>query len=152
MEFTGTLLLVSHDRAFLDNVVTSTIAFEEDGPHQYVGGYEDWIRQKQARKPASGGKPKKQAGDNKKNEPSGNKKRGGLTYAQELELQELPGQIEELENRINALHEEMADPAFFQQEQATIRAKQDELKNLEGELEETFERWAELDALTSENA
>ncbi len=151
MEFTGTLLLVSHDRAFLDNVVTSTIAFEEDGPHQYVGGYDDWIRQKQARKPAGGDKPKKQNASAQKTSPE-KKKGNGLTYAQELELKELPGRIEDLETRISALHEEMADPGFFQREQDQIRARQDELRDLEKELEETFARWEELDAGASENA
>jgi ATP-binding cassette subfamily F protein uup len=142
MEYKGTLLLVSHDRAFIDNVVTSTIAFEEDGPRQYVGGYEDWIRQRRENKPAA---QKKKAASAKR-QPRKETSEAGLTYAEQLELKDLPEKVEELENRIGALHSEMAEPDFFQADADTITGKQKELQALENELEDSFARWEDLDS------
>ena len=142
LEYPGTLLLVSHDREFLNNVVTSTLVLEGQGRvKEYAGGYDDWIAQ---RKPpaASGpakpmGKPKKQTGKAKP--------RQRLTYGEKLELERLPGRIEELEKRQTAIHEQMSATAFFQQDRNIIAKATAELKTVEEKLEETFKRWEELE-------
>ena len=150
MDFQGTLLLVSHDRAFLDNVVTSTLVFEDDGYiGEYVGGYSDWLRQRKtmmtnvpgrkqktapAEKPATsatdytGGKPKK------------------LSYKDQRELDALPLRIEALDSEQAELQETTSDPGFYQQDQQTISAALARLEDVTAELEQCYARWEELEA------
>jgi ATP-binding cassette subfamily F protein uup len=120
VDWPGTLLLVSHDRAFLDNVVTSTFVFEGDGVvEEYVGGYEDWLRQRKAvpaaRRPAalSGSRAVQTAAKN----VVGARK---LSYRERRELDELPDRIEALEAERNAIGGAIADPAFYKQPGAAI--------------------------------
>jgi ATP-binding cassette subfamily F protein uup len=147
VNFTGTVLLVSHDRAFLNNVVTSTIVFEENGVREYFGGYDDWVRQ---RKPAA----TRQTGEgstartrsSKAAEPSPGEKRK-LTFKERKELESLPEFIAKYESQIAALHGEMAEPQFYQQSGSRIAAEQARLTELEGQLAAAYHRWEELEQL-----
>lgn len=143
MDFDGTLLLVSHDRTFLDNVVTSTVAFEGDGRvREYVGGYEDWLRQrpvntnKKARQDNSGPAPEK------KPAPRGKTKLG---YHEQRELIDLPGRIEELEQEQTALEKQISDSEFYKQDKAAITGTLSELERIRRELEQAYARWEELE-------
>ncbi len=142
MDYSGTLLLVSHDRTFLDNVVTSTIAFEGDGKvYEYIGGYQDWLAQKRdAAKPAEPAKKKSAAPAAAVVKP---KKK--LSYNLQRELDQMPVKIDELENKIKALTEKMAKPEFYQQEQSLVAAAGNDLKALQDELDGCFARWEELE-------
>ncbi|CAN0370167.1 unnamed protein product, partial [Ectocarpus sp. 4 AP-2014] len=112
IEFEGTLLIVSHDRAFLNNVVTNTLVFEPDGVRDYVGGYDDWIRQRdaaaKAQQPAA--KPKSAGIPAPSKAPPVKK----LAYKEKRELESLPKTIEQLEAKLSELHAKMAEPAFYQ--------------------------------------
>ncbi len=142
--FSGTLLLVSHDREFLDNVVTSTIAFEEDGPHQYVGGYQDWLRQRPATV-STADKPARSTDKSAERKQQSSRPRK-LTYGEELELAALPEKMENLEQRIEAVQQEMADPDFYQHAADRIAARTQELDALQQEMEAAFTRWEELES------
>ena len=145
MQFTGTLLLVSHDREFIDNVVTSTLVFEHGRVNQYVGGYQDWLRQ---RPPApEEKKPTKPAEPPAAKPAAASPPVRKLSYSERLELEKLPGEIEQLEADIAALHTRMAEPDFYQQAPAEIAQAQEQLASLESTLETRFARWETLDAL-----
>ncbi len=144
LEYTGTLLLVSHDRAFLDNVVTSCLVFEGDGRiREYVGGYSDWLRQRSAPEPALAAKPKPAPTPALK--PPRPATPGRLSYNERRELEQLPARIEELEQRQRELHALTADPAFYKQEPAAITRQLEELRVLEAELAAVYERWEKLE-------
>lgn len=147
LEFEGTVLLVSHDRSFLDNVVTSTLAFEGNGKIQeYVGGYNDWLRQrpvidsKPAAKPAE--KPKAQEAAVKA--PAAKKK---LSYKLQRELDALPGLLEEAEAKLEELQEEVSGPDFYQQDHQFVTDKLAALQTQEEALETLMDRWVELEAM-----
>lgn len=141
-DFKGTLFLVSHDRAFLNRVVTSTIAFEGDGQvREYVGGYDDWLQQRQAtvlepvkEKPVNRGKPKKD-------------RPRKLTFKEKSELNGLPLRIEALETEVAKLHEKIADPEFYRTAGPAVAAVNARLEEIERQLATTYHRWEELDAL-----
>jgi ATP-binding cassette subfamily F protein uup len=144
MEYQGTLLLVSHDRAFINNVVTSTLVFEDDGLiHEYVGDYDDWLRQRPEKITSLQAKPKAVAA--RKAEKPRNSKPQKLSYKDQRELDQLPKKIESLENELNALQEQMAHPDFYQQDGTQIAEAQTRLAELETELAECFERWEILE-------
>ena len=143
VDFTGTLLLVSHDRAFLDNTVTSTLVFEGDGRvGEYVGGYSDWLRQRPS--PAADGRPAAAAPRARRPRPAeaGHK----LSYHEVRELEALPARIEALESEQARLHERLADPAFYREAGAAVAEVRDRLAELERELAQAFERWERLEA------
>ncbi|QDU66065.1 ATP-binding cassette domain-containing protein [Engelhardtia mirabilis] len=143
-EFQGTLLLVSHDRAFLDNVVTSTLVFEGRGRfREYVGGYEEYRRasERAAAPKAKKAKPAKQ-------EPKAAKPRK-LTYGERLELEKLPERLEALEAEKSTLEKSMGDPDFYRRPGEEISAATDKLKSMEVELARVYARWEELEALAS---
>jgi len=147
--YAGTLLLVSHDRDFLDNVVTSTLALEGGGRvGEYVGGYSDWLRQRTGQ--GSNAVAVESAGrtDAKTNSPVAAvvPAKRKLSYKDSRELQELPARIETLEARIAALGAAMQAPDFYQQDSARIVACNNELSGLQLELDAAYARWAELDA------
>src|SRR5699024_5661040 len=140
LQYEGTLLLVSHDREFIDNVVTSTLVFEPWGLSHYVGGYQDWLAQRpapqsEAPKPAS----KPQA------PPKEASKKARLTYGERLELERLPEEMESLEAKIATLEKEMAEPGFYEQEHAAITQATEQLARLQADLDARFERWAALE-------
>ncbi|MCW9028227.1 MAG: ATP-binding cassette domain-containing protein, partial [Kangiella sp.] len=151
--YPGTLMLVSHDRDFLNNVVTSTIAFEGHGTvKEYVGGYDDWLRQKPT--DAGGTSNAKLAQEKQKDsEPKtkasnkGQKKLKKLSYKDQLELDKLPELLAELEGKIEAVHKQMSDPEFYQKDGDTIADTKQALEQLEAELEQKFERWEALEAM-----
>ncbi|CAG0909687.1 unnamed protein product, partial [Cyprideis torosa] len=113
LDFSGTLLLVSHDRAFMNNVVTSTLAFEGDGVvKDYVGGYDDWLRQRSSAKKE---KPTEKPAVSAKAAPTTPApKQKKLSYKDQRELDELPALIESLENEQTALETQLADPALYE--------------------------------------
>ena len=143
LEYSGTILLVSHDRAFLNNVVTSTIVFEGDGRLQeYVGGYDDWLRQRTVRDEPLPAAPKEQT--QKKQRPPKEKQK--LSYKEAREMEALPQKIEALEEEKRRLMETLNSPAFYAGRDAVeINKAYDRLGILEGELDEAYGRWNELE-------
>ena len=148
LDYQGTLLLVSHDRAFLDNVVTSTLVFEGDGHiGEYVGGYSDWLRQRQAAarestKPAAPAGPSKTSPPEAK--PVGKPKK--LSYKDQRELDALPARIEALETEQAQLHAAVNDAGFYQQSADDISVALERLEAIARELETCYERWGILEA------
>jgi ABC transport system ATP-binding/permease protein len=142
VQFNGTILLVSHDRQFLNNVVSSTIVFENGNIREYVGGYDDWQRQRTPVAPVAA-KPVSKGGAEEPRKPEAKKK---LSYKQQQELANLPANIEKMESDIAALHTLMADPAFYRQPGDLIATEQAKLKNLEQTLTTAYARWEELEA------
>ncbi|MFW1676275.1 ATP-binding cassette domain-containing protein [Pontibacter sp. JAM-7] len=143
MDFDGTLLLVSHDRTFLDNVVTSTLVFDEPGVvNEYVGGYNDWLRQRPV---SSNNKSAKAEIKPVVTEPRPAVKK--LSYKLQRELDELPEVLELAESALAALQQETSDPAFYQQEANHVTARLQALQTQEEEVERLMERWVELEAM-----
>jgi ATP-binding cassette subfamily F protein uup len=149
VEWSGTLMLVSHDRRFLDNVVTSTLACERQGSVQeYVGGYEDYLRQRPSgsAKDASGNA--KNASGNAKS-ASGSKPKTKRTFKEEREYADLPARIAALEAEQRLLHDAIADPDFYKKPAAEIHASLDRVTAIEGELLAALERWDALDSINA---
>jgi ATP-binding cassette subfamily F protein uup len=141
MDYQGTVLLVSHDRAFLDNVVTSSLVFEGGGRvSEYVGGYSDWLRQRPA--PAAAEPASKRPSSREEPQHRSRKR----SYNEERELASLPQRIEALEAEQEALHERMGDPGFYQQDSEHIAAATARLAELEAELEQAYARWEALES------
>ncbi len=147
-DYRGTLLLVSHDRDFLDNVVTSTLVLEGDGRiGEYVGGYSDWLRQRPAMA-AVAAPPRAVPVEPAPATPApaaAAPARRKLGYNESRELAQLPQRIEALEARIAELGHALQEPAFYQREAAAIVAANDELSSLQRELDAAYARWSELD-------
>ncbi|WP_288448923.1 ATP-binding cassette domain-containing protein [uncultured Pseudomonas sp.] len=155
LSFEGTVLMVSHDRAFLDNVVTSTLVFEGEGRvREYVGGYQDWLRQ--------GGSPRLlgvQTREDSKPAPAKAEPapaaapvaaaaapaKRKLSYKEQRELDALPGAIETAEIELEALQTAIADPGFYQLPNEVTQAKLARMDALQAELDRLIERWAELE-------
>jgi len=147
LEYSGTILMVSHDRAFLNNVVTSTIVFEGKGRLQeYVGGYDDWLQQRTAQDvPAKAA----QAEPKQKKERTPKEKRK-LSYKESRELQELPLKIEALEAEKERLLDTLNSPAFYVNRNASeIHGISERPKALEEELDGAYGRWDELESLAA---
>ena len=143
LEYDGTLLLVSHDRAFLDNVVTSTLAFEGDGVvREYVGGYSDWLRQRPAAPAVEEVPDRRQEGESPRSEPP--RRRRKLGYREQRELEALPERIEALEAEQATLQERAASPAFYKGDKEEITATLARLERVEEELEAAYRRWERL--------
>jgi ATP-binding cassette subfamily F protein uup len=146
-EYTGTLIIVSHDREFLDNVVTSVIVFEQDGKIQeYVGGYSDWARRGHSLavtdNPYEEERKKREASERRRN-----RKPSKLSYMDQRELDSLPGEIEQLEHEVAALQQAIAAPDFYTQDADYVRDELNRLSETEQRLEERIERWGELETL-----
>ena len=138
----GALLIVSHDRAFLDNVVTSSLVFEGQGRvREYVGGYADWLRQRQPPETVSARPAQASATHRVKRAPSG----GKLGYLQQRELEQLPEQIEQLEAQLAELHRHMTTPEFYRLPGETITAERQRLASLEADLQDAYRRWEDLE-------
>jgi ATP-binding cassette subfamily F protein uup len=156
VEWPGTLLLVSHDRAFLDNVVTSTFVFEGDGRvREYVGGYEDWVRQRLAQsasKPVAGGAAKgatRQAPDDKPKTTKIVARRMKLSFKDQRELEGLPAAIDAFEQEQRVLTERIAGPNFYKESAESIKQALARAEALQRELAAAYARWAELEARSS---
>ena len=146
MEYPGTVLLVSHDRAFINNVVTSTLVLEGDGRvNEYVGGYDDWLRQRQ-RKIEVSTIPVKIEGKKAAPSPQIMKSRK-LTFKEQKELETLPKRIEELETEQQRIIAVMADPAFYRESGKKVTETKARLEAVEKELVESYSRWEVLAAL-----
>ncbi|MGB5179557.1 MAG: ATP-binding cassette domain-containing protein, partial [Gammaproteobacteria bacterium] len=144
MDYPGTLLLVSHDRAFLDNVVTASLVFEGQGHiGEYVGGYSDWLRQKTA---ASQPTSKDSSGPTVKAAPAAAAKPDKLSYRDQRELDALPAKIEQLETEQAQLQAAMGDPGFYQQSHEQVNVILERLQTVEEELEVCFGRWEALES------
>jgi ABC transport system ATP-binding/permease protein len=140
-DYKGTLLLVSHDRSFIDHVVDYCFVFEGNAQvNQYVGGYQDWLRQ---RKP-----PEVAAPAASTSKPAAKPQKTGkkLGFNEQKELKALPRKIEKLEQQLSELQNQMADPEFYQQGAEKIAETTQQLNNLETELEQTYQRWEELES------
>jgi ATP-binding cassette subfamily F protein uup len=150
LDYDGTLLMVSHDRAFLNNIVTSTMSLDGSGRvTETVGGYDDWQSQNQpSAKPEL--KPRKPTVSEAQPEPASKKlsyKEQRALESQKKELTELPQRIEKLEADIHALTVEMASPSFYQRDSAEITRVANQLKEMQDELVQAYDRWEELEKL-----
>jgi ABC transport system ATP-binding/permease protein len=148
--YSGTVLLVSHDRAFLDAVVTSTLVLEGDGQiGDYVGGYSDWEQHRASRaeraRAAEADRAKAAIAPIASSASSAAPRRK-LSYKEQRELELLPARIESLELGIAAMTEAMNQPGFFQRDGALIVADQQALAERQLELEKAYARWQELEA------
>jgi ATP-binding cassette subfamily F protein uup len=146
--FEGTALVVSHDRAFLDNLCTSTLVFEGSGSFkEYVGGYSDWkrtvTRRESSEAPAATG-PSRPSETRAQSAPSVSKSRK-LSNRERERWIALPGQIEALEHELHALQTRLASPGFFQGDRDEIRTATQRAKALPGEIDRAFEEWGALD-------
>jgi len=148
VEYQGTLLLVSHDREFLDNVVTSTFVFEGDGRiGDYVGGYADWLRASQ--RPALSKVEVPPAAPRKPVAPATPRRK--LTNKEQRELDALPARIEALEQEQAALGAKLADPVFYKGESSAPAAAKSRLEACEREHAEAFARWEQLEGLRAKS-
>lgn len=167
MEFKGTVLIVSHDRSFLDNVVTSTLVFDGTGRvREYVGGFEDWLRQGgsirllgaaedlEAPEPTTKNTENtdvEQVSSQKAEQPLANPENAGivpkkkLSYKLQRELDAIPGQIEKLEIELEGLHEQVSQADFYQQSIDKTEAVLAQITHVQEQLDMLLERWAELD-------
>ena len=146
MEYEGTLLLVSHDRAFLDNVITRSLVFEGDGViGEFVGGYSDWLAHKKDVKAAV--RPTSRAADKSGETPApAALKKKKLSYKDQSELDELPRSIEMLDAEQAHLQEAIGDSGFYQQDNEKTAATLARLEEVGEALEACYSRWEELDA------
>lgn len=149
VDFQGTVLLICHDRAFLNHVVTSTIAFLKDGGvEEFVGGYDDWLKQHRDEAPVIS---KREKTDKKKQyrEERKARQKKGLTYNEKREIKALPSEIESMEAEQDALHKKMADPGFYGN-QAEVVVTANRLADLEKALAKAYERWEYLESIAAE--
>ncbi len=140
VEYAGTVLLVSHDRAFLNEVVTSTLVFEGTGAvREYPGGYDDWLAQRKLAAPA----PEPENAESAKTSPGKSRK---LSNQLRKELQEIPGRITALEAELDELHRQMADANFYKGVPAVIQSATARSAEIPSELDRLYARWSELES------
>jgi ATP-binding cassette subfamily F protein uup len=144
VEYDGTLLVVSHDRTFLNNVVTSMLVFEEMGIKEYVGGYDDWLRQRGevSKESKTSPRPSSTVPKNASESIATNPKK--LSYKEKQELENLPSRIEGIELEMADLHERMAQPEYFKSSTISLASDQRRLHELEASLEAAYSRYEEL--------
>lgn len=140
LDFKGTLMLVSHDRSFINNIVNYVFAFETDGTVQeYAGGYDEWLAKRQ--------KPRGKSGNNsrvKKNHTAPRPKTK-LSQKESRELDEIPSIIEKLESRKQKIIETLSDPSLYQKEPEKVSVLKEEIESIDSELDKNFARWEELE-------
>ncbi|MEQ1828635.1 MAG: ATP-binding cassette domain-containing protein [Pirellula sp.] len=161
VEYEGTVLIVSHDRAFLNNVVTSTVVFEPDGIKEYFGGYDDWLRQRKSADAAAA-----RLRSEKNPQPNSQSGRGAqpalsreteaenksvavakkLSFKEKLELDEIPSKIEKFEAEARQIHAKMAETDYFKKPQTIIVQDNNRLSELDQLLLQTYARWEALSA------
>ena len=141
INYKGTVILVSHDRAFLNNVVTSTLVFDGSGTiEQYVGGYDDWLRQRKTEQTAKVAAPKVPSKSSTPSTPSIK-----LSYKDQRELDGLPAEIEGLEISISEISGQISEPGFYQTDRAAIEVVEGQLANAQKQLAESYARWELLE-------
>ncbi len=146
VEYDGTVLVVSHDRQFLDGLCSSTLVFEGDGRvKEYVGGYSDWQRTLAARREAAPAPARKARDTPERPATPGTDKPKKLSWVEKKEWTALPAHIEALERELDALHDRMADPEFYRTDPDAIREASERAQSLPREIEAAYTRWAELD-------
>ena len=155
-DYSGTVLLVSHDRTFLDNVVTQTLAAEGEGKwREYVGGYDDWLAQREETAPPAAARPATptQTAEPKPAQPRPRSGRSSsrLSNWEAKELETLPDSIAEVEARQEALTAELSDPDLYQKNPERAGEINEELATLEQKLEDLFDRWEALEAKRAES-
>jgi ATP-binding cassette subfamily F protein uup len=139
IDYKGTIILVSHDRAFLNNVVTSTLVFEGNGNiNQYIGGYDDWLRQRKAEQPAV---PEQASKAHSKTQTTAKK----LSYKKQRELDNLPQQIESLETQIAEVSELISQPDFYKGDRTETAKTETQLSEFQQQLSHCYERWELLE-------
>ncbi|MBT3321544.1 MAG: ATP-binding cassette domain-containing protein [Anaerolineae bacterium] len=142
LEYPGTLILVTHDRTFLDNLVTSTLILSGDGQvRNFIGGYDDWQKEKEAEKKKETKKKSKKASSPALKK----KKKKKRSYKEERELEKIPTKIEALEAEQAKLNAILADPIFYQKKGTEVSIAVERLKIIEKELEDVYTRWDELE-------
>ena len=146
-DYSGTLIVVSHDRQFLDNVVTSTVVFEEDGAvREYVGGYSDWLRQGHTLavtdNPVEAQQKKRASARRRKLKTSFK-----LSYKDQRELDQLPAEIEQIEAQVRDLQDTVAQAEFYTQDDTVVQQTLADLSKVESHLESRIDRWVELEQL-----
>jgi ATP-binding cassette subfamily F protein uup len=152
-DFKGTLLLVSHDRAFLDNVVTSLLVLEGDGSvREFVGGWSDWrawraTRDNAATSQRAGNEAQSSVATAERGAGASVRRSKRLSFKEQREFDELPGRIESLESRKGELENRIADPNFYQGAADSIRDSLQQLQQLTEDIDAAYARWAELEAL-----
>lgn len=148
VDYKGTLLIVSHDRAFLDNIVTSVIVFEGDGVlSEFVGGYSDWLAYSKAQEKEQANAVKQVTKAEKKQTNATPLKKKKISYKEQKELLEIPTLIETLERKQTELNKQIAMPAFYQQDLQKVNLVLNKLVKVEASLEQSYTRWNELEAL-----
>jgi len=146
LNYQGNVLLASHDRAFLNNLVTSVLVFEGNGQiTEYIGGYDDWLKQRKKNETEIPSKPRENS--TKKPKPKGPKK---LTFREKRELEDIPSLIESLEQEHAVFFGRMSDPSFYKNASSEIANTKERLESLEIALEIAYKRWETLDALKEE--
>ncbi|VUD66271.1 ABC transporter ATP-binding protein uup [Thalassocella blandensis] len=160
VDYEGTLLLVTHDREFLDNVVGSTIAFEGNAQlKEYIGGYEDWLRQggvwpdihsdaSPAAEKAAATATSSQSVTAASSSTTKVNKTKKLSYKLQRELDALPAELEELEGKVELMQQEVAAPEFYQQDSEVMQQKLEAFNQLQSHLQQRYERWEELESMT----
>ena len=151
MNYEGTLILVSHDRDFVDNVVTSTLVFEGNAKvNEYVGGYEDWLRQRESDSNNASKKVEKNKSQavqkSRPVENKDNKKTVKLSYKEQRELDQLPALIESLDGELKELTEKMSSADFYRQQATDVAVVTDRLAKVEKELANAYKRWEQLES------
>jgi ATP-binding cassette subfamily F protein uup len=154
LDFEGTVLMVSHDRAFMDNVITSLIVLDGQGEvNEYVGGYSDWVARGGSLSDARAGAAKA-AEDavnlapvtpDKQKKNTGKSGQAKLSYKDQRELGTLPLKIEKLEKLQAQLEQQMSEPGFYQSDRERIQQVTQELTQVQAQLEAAFNRWGELE-------
>ena len=145
LNYQGNVLLVSHDRAFLNNLVTSILVFEGNGQiAEYIGGYDDWLKQRKKDETKTPANPVKHGSKKPKRKPEAPRK---LTFRENRELEGIPPQIESLELEHGKIFKDLSDPAFYKRESAEIASAKERLESLETELEKAYQRWEALESV-----
>ena len=146
MEYPGTVLVVSHDREFVNNVVTSTLVFEGDAQvNEYVGGYDDWLKYSKNKTKVTADSTRATATEKDSAAPVKAEKPKKLSYKDQRELDALPAQIESFEDEVDALQNLMAGDEFYKQEKDKIVEVQKQLEKSQAGLAQCYTRWEELE-------
>ena len=146
VNYPGTVLVVSHDRTFLNNVVSSSIVFEPGEVREYVGGYDDWVRQRSSSQAQEASpKPASKPASSPASNPGSRRKKQKMSFKEKRELDQLPGTIERLETEIAALLEVMTQPDYYQQHSDKLAADKKKQADRQAELATAMERWCELE-------